>query len=108
MTMSVSERTREIGVRKAIGASSGQIMGQFIAESAIIGLIGGVVGVLLGLMVTGAGNAAGEISGNALFLVTNRLLLGSLFFAVALGTLSGLYPAWHAASLNPVEALRYE
>lgn len=108
MTMSVAERTREIGVRKAIGASSGQIMGQFVAESAIMGLIGGFAGVLFGLLITGAGNAAGEMSGNALFLVTNRLLVGSLAFAVGLGTISGLYPAWHAASLNPVEALRYE
>lgn len=108
MTMSVAERTREIGVRKAIGASSGQIMAQFIAESAIIGLIGGLAGLGFGLLVTTAGNAAGEVSGNALFLVTNRLLIGSLVFAVGLGTVSGLYPAWHAASLNPVEALRYE
>jgi putative ABC transport system permease protein len=108
MTMSVAERTREIGVRKAIGASSGQIMRQFIAESAIIGLIGGLAGLAFGLLVTGLGNAAGEVSGNALFLVTNRLLIGSLAFAVGLGTVSGLYPAWHAANLNPVEALRYE
>lgn len=108
MTMSVAERTREIGIRKAIGASSGQIMRQFIAESAIIGLIGGLVGLLLGLMVTSAGNAAGQITGNVLFLVTNRLILGTLAFAMGLGTVSGLYPAWHAANLNPVEALRYE
>jgi len=108
MTMSVSERTREIGVRKAIGASNMQIMGQFIAESAVIGLIGGLVGLMLGLMVTSAGNAAGAVSGNALFLVSTRLLIGSLVFAVGLGTFSGLYPAWHAANLNPVEALRYE
>ncbi len=108
MTMSVAERTREIGVRKAIGASNLQIMGQFIAESAVIGLIGGVVGLMLGLMVTSVGNAAGAMSGNALFLVTTRLMIGSLVFAVGLGTFSGLYPAWHAANLNPVEALRYE
>ncbi|MDO8964319.1 MAG: ABC transporter permease [Coriobacteriia bacterium] len=108
MTMSVSERTREIGVRKAIGASDLQIMVQFISESAIIGLIGGTIGILLGLMVTSAGNAAGEASGSALFLVSNRLLLGSLGFAVGLGTVSGLYPAWHASQLNPVQALRYE
>lgn len=108
MTMSVSERTREIGIRKAIGASSGQIMRQFIAESAVIGLIGGIVGLLLGLLVTTAGNAAGEATGNAMFLVTNRLIFGTVLFAMGLGTVSGLYPAWHAANLNPVEALRYE
>lgn len=108
MTMSVAERTREIGVRKAIGASSGQIMAQFIAESAVIGFIGGLAGLLFGLMITAGGNAAGEMTGNALFLVTNRLIFGALAFAVGLGTVSGLYPAWHAANLNPVEALRYE
>ncbi len=108
MTMSVAERTREIGVRKAIGASSSQIMGQFVAESAVIGLIGGVAGLVFGLLVTAAGNAAGEATGNALFLVTDRLVIGTVLFAVGLGTMSGLYPAWHAASLNPVEALRYE
>lgn len=108
MTMSVAERTREIGVRKAIGASNAQVMVQFISESALIGFIGGVTGLLLGLLVTSGGNAAGAASGNTLFLVTPRLLVGSLVFAVALGTLAGLYPAWHAANLNPVEALRYE
>jgi len=108
MTMAVSERTREIGVRKAIGASNGQIMLQFITESAVIGLIGGITGLVLGLLLTSGANAASAMSGNTLFLVSNRLLAGSLLFAVGLGTVSGLYPAWHAASLNPVEALRYE
>ena len=108
MTMAVAERTREIGIRKAIGASGGQIMGQFILESAVIGLLGGVGGLVLGLMVASGGNAAGASSGQALFLVTPRLMIGSVAFAVVLGIVSGLYPAWHAASLNPVEALRYE
>jgi putative ABC transport system permease protein len=108
MTMSVSERTREIGIRKAIGASDGQIMGQFVAESAVVGLLGGLGGLLLGVLVAVAGNAAGAASGQELFLVTTRLMLVSVGFAVFLGVMSGLYPAWHAARLNPVAALRYE
>ena len=108
MTMSVSERTREIGIRKAIGASDAQVMGQFVAESAVIGLLGGLGGLALGLLVAWAGNAAGASSGQDLFLVTTRLMVASVGFAVLLGVVSGLYPAWHAARLNPVAALRYE
>lgn len=108
MTMSVSERTREIGIRKAIGATNTQIMGQFIAESAIIGLIGGGIGLFLGWLIVAGGNAAGAASGSSLFLLTPRLAIGSVLFAIVLGTVSGLYPAWHASNLNPVQALRYE
>ncbi|MDI6900930.1 MAG: ABC transporter permease [Anaerosomatales bacterium] len=108
MTMSVAERTREIGVRKAIGASDGAIMRQFIAESAVIGLIGGLLGLGLGALIALAGNQAGAASATELFLVTPRLAIGSVAFSLVLGVVSGLYPAWHAARLNPVEALRYE
>ena len=108
MTMSVSERTREIGIRKAIGATDGAIMRQFIAESAVMGFIGGLAGLALGWLIASGLNAAGEASGNTIFLVTGRLALGSVLFALVLGIVSGLYPAWHAASLNPVVALRHE
>lgn len=108
MTMSVMERTREIGIRKAIGASDGQIMRQFIAEAAVIGLLGGLSGLALGWLITTGLNAAAGESGTQLFLVTSRLALGSVGFSLVLGILSGIYPAYHAASLNPVEALRYE
>ncbi len=108
MTMAVAERTREIGVRKAIGASDGAIMRQFIAESAVIGMIGGLVGLLVGWGVVLLANSAGAASATELFLITPRLAFGAVGFAVFLGVLSGLYPAWHAARLNPVEALRYE
>ena len=108
MTMAVAERTREIGVRKAIGATDGAIMRQFVAESGVIGLTGGLLGLAAGGAITYALNAAGNDSGTMLFLVTGRLALGSVVFATVLGVLSGLYPAWHAARLNPVQALRAE
>ncbi|MBN2247517.1 MAG: ABC transporter permease [Coriobacteriia bacterium] len=108
MTMSVAERTREIGVRKAIGATDGAIMRQFIAESAVMGVIGGLLGLALGALVGIAGNQAGAQSATELFLLTPRLALGSVTFAIVLGVASGLYPARHAARLNPVQALRYE
>jgi len=108
MTMSVSERTREIGVRKAIGASDGQIVLQFLAEAGVIGLIGGVSGLAIGWIATVAANALLEASNLNLFLVTPRLAIGAVGFAVVLGLVSGLYPSLHAARMKPVNALRYE
>lgn len=108
MTMAVSERTREIGVRKAIGASGGAIMRQFVAEAAVMGIIAGLMGLALGWLLIVAANAAGEASGQVIFLLTERLAIGSLLFAFVLAIVAGLYPAWHASRMNPVEALRYE
>jgi putative ABC transport system permease protein len=108
MTMSVNERTREIGVRKAIGASDGQIVGQFLTESGFIGLIGGVSGLFLGWLAATVTDLLLESRNLDLFLVTPRLAIGSVAFAVLLGLVSGLYPSFHAARLQPVLALRYE
>lgn len=108
MTMSVNERTREIGVRKAIGASDGQIVRQFLAEAGVIGLIGGVSGLFLGWIAALIANKLLEEQNLNLFLVTPRLAIGSVAFAVVLGLVSGLYPSLHAARLQPVTALRYE
>jgi putative ABC transport system permease protein len=108
MMMSVSERTREVGIRRAIGASAGRVLRQFLAESTFVGLLGGVLGLGLGLLFVLAANAAGNASGTPLFLVTARLAVGSLAFALFLGAFAGLYPAWHAARLSPVRALRFE
>jgi putative ABC transport system permease protein len=108
MTMSVLERTREIGIRKAIGASHRQIVGQFLSESAFIGFLGGATGLLLGWITAVVVNMLMEQSGTVLFLVTPRLAIGAVVFAIALGVASGFYPSFHAARLKPVLALRYE
>lgn len=108
MTMSVYERTREIGIRKAIGASHRQIVGQFLTESALIGFLGGATGLVLGWIATVGANAALSSSGTILFLVTPRLALGAVAFAVILGVASGFYPSFHASRLKPVLALRCE
>lgn len=108
MTMSISERTREIGIRKAIGASKGRLIRQLIAESAVMSLIGGLIGLFLGWLFVSGANAAGNESGTTLFLITSRLAIGSVLFALFLGIISGFFPAWRASRMNPVEALRYE
>jgi putative ABC transport system permease protein len=108
MTMSVNERTREIGVRKAIGASDRQIVGQFLTESGFIGMLGGVSGLFLGWLVATVTDKLLEPRNLDLFLVSPRLAIGSVLFAILLGLVSGLYPSLHAARLQPVLALRYE
>jgi putative ABC transport system permease protein len=108
MTISVSERTREIGIRKAIGANRLAILRQFVAEAAVIGLLGGLVGLGLGYLIVEATNRSGVMGATQLFLLTPRLAIGSVTFSLVLGILAGLWPSWHAARLDPVQALRYE
>jgi len=95
-------------VRKAIGASDGQIVRQFLTEAGVIGLIGGVSGLFLGWLAATVANQLLESSNLNLFAVTPRLAIGSVVFAIVLGLVSGLYPSLHAARLQPVAALRYE
>jgi putative ABC transport system permease protein len=104
MIMSVTERVREIGLKKAIGAKTRNILGEFLAESTAMGLIGGAIGYLLGLLLTLALNS-GDPSGGV-FLITPRLTWIALGFAVALGAGAGVVPAMRAAKMDPVTALR--
>ena len=108
MIMSVRERTREIGLKKAVGAGEGAIVGEYLLEAAMIGLLGGIVGIVLGSILAQVLNAAffEALSGAPLFLVTPRLVALTMAFAVAIGGVAGLYPAWSASRLDPVQALR--
>jgi putative ABC transport system permease protein len=106
MIMAVSERVREIGLKKAIGATTGAVTREFLLESTFIGFAGGVVGFGLGFAVTALGNAAMPASQGAIFLVTPGLAVLCIGFAVFLGATAGILPALRAARLDPVSALR--
>jgi putative ABC transport system permease protein len=108
MAMSVAERTREIGIKRSIGASRVRIVRELVFESSLIGLTGGVIGLVLGAIVVVVANEAGRSSGTILFQLTLETAVFALVFSTILGALAGLVPAWTAARLDPVEALRYE
>jgi len=104
MLVSISERTREIGTRKALGATNSSIRVQFIVESMILCLIGGIIGIILG--VSGGSFAASKMGYDAAPSVTSILV--SVGFSLAIGVFFGYYPANKAAKMNPIDALRYE
>jgi putative ABC transport system permease protein len=108
MAMSVAERTREIGIKRAIGGSRGRIIRSLVAEAGIIGLIGGLIGLGLGALVVVLANEAGRSSGTVLFDLTPQTAIFAVGFSTILGMLAGVIPAWSAARLDPVSALRYE
>ncbi len=104
MLVSVTERTREIGIRKAIGALKRDILAQFLLESLMLSLLGGTLGILLGW---GISVLAGSLLDIVAVMDISTILL-SFGFAAAVGLIFGIYPAWRASSLRPIEALRYE
>jgi len=106
MIMAVSERVREIGIKKAVGASTRAVMREFLLESSSIGLFGGLVGFGLGFAVTAFINASLPASQGDIFLVTPGLAALCIGFALALGTIAGIIPAFRASRLDPVTALR--
>jgi putative ABC transport system permease protein len=109
MLVSVTERTREIGLRKALGARKADILVQFLTESSVLSLIGGIIGILLGWAISAAVGsiaAANDAPINPSIGVDTVLM--ATLFSTAVGLFFGLYPANRAASLEPVEALRYE
>jgi macrolide transport system ATP-binding/permease protein len=104
MLVSVSERTREIGIRKAIGACKADILIQFLIEAAFMTLSGGIAGILLGIMVS---TFMARVAGWTVSVTTFSVILATVF-SVAVGLVFGLWPARQAARLDPIEALRYE
>ncbi|MDD3717831.1 MAG: ABC transporter permease [Actinomycetota bacterium] len=106
MIMSVSERTQEIGLKKAIGAETGSVLAEYLLESALIGFFGGLIGMLLGLLAVYLLNNATASSQVSVFTITTTVVVGPVAFATVLGTAAGLFPALRAARLKPIDALK--
>ncbi len=104
MLVSVTERTREIGVRKAIGATRSNILTQFLIESIFVSAVGGILGVLLAQVGI---NILSKIMDMAI-VMSPQVVLVAVAFSIGVGVVFGMYPAWKASKLNPIEALRYE
>jgi putative ABC transport system permease protein len=106
MTMSITERTKEIGIKKAVGAHTKDIMREYLSEAALIGLIGGILGWVIGAITVLLVNHTMSNSGNIIFNLSLRITVFAIVFSIILGALSGIYPAYHASKVNIVRALR--
>jgi putative ABC transport system permease protein len=105
MLVSVTERTREIGLRKAVGAKRRDILMQFLIESVVLSLIGGLLGIAIGAL---AAWGISQLQSDLIAVVTAQSIILATSFSAAVGLFFGIYPATRAARLNPIEALRYE
>jgi ABC-type antimicrobial peptide transport system permease subunit len=108
MFMAVAERVREIGLKKAVGATTMNVMSEFLIEATLIGVIGGVIGYSLGALITIVANALTPPGSSPLFLLDLPITIFAIGFATALGAVAGVLPAWRAARMDPVTALRNE
>ena len=104
MLVSVTERTREIGIRKAIGALKRDILTQFLLESIVLSLVGGAIGIGLGYLISWLAARFGDIP----TFVSPQSIGLATGISITIGVVFGIFPAWRAASLRPIEALRYE
>jgi putative ABC transport system permease protein len=105
MLVSVMERTREIGIRKALGALENEIVIQFLIEASLLTLTGGVLGILLGW---GVSRLVANLVSSLTTMVTPDIVFLAFIISVGIGLIFGIYPAWRGSRLNPIEALRYE
>ena len=104
MLVSVTERTKEIGIMKANGARNREIMGLFLAESVLLGLAGAVIGIPIGLAIGFGASVYADVG----FTIPYGWVVVATTMGVVTGIVSGLYPAWRAARVDPIDALRYE
>ena len=100
----MTERTREIGIRMAVGATEGQVLMQFLVEAIVLSLIGGILGIGFGLLLGAVGSYALNIG----FYPDYRVIVASFVFSAFVGVVFGYFPARRAARLDPIEALRHQ